>query len=178
MPAQKRHESKQDYATPDNLIAATLHRLMIRAFAFDFAANKKNTKAARFWSSRDNSLAKTALEWLEAIIEAPGSTAGWGWLNPPFKHIEPWAELCYQLKCQGGRVAFLVPASVGSDWFRDHVHEKALVLALNGRLAFMKGQPRNLYPKDCVLCLFAPDVAPGFEVWDWRKELECERAAA
>lgn len=178
MPAQKRHESKQDYATPANLIAAALHRLMIRAFAFDFAANKSNAKATRFWSSRDNSLAKTAAQWLEAVNFGGAHREPWGWLNPPFKNIEPWAELCYQLKCQGGRVAFLVPASVGSDWFRDHVDGKALVLALNGRLAFIKGKPRELYPKDCMLCIFAPDVEPGFEVWDWRKELECERVAA
>src|SRR5688572_26102510 len=115
MPAQVRHISKQDYATPANLIAAALHRLMIPAFDFDFAANKSNAKAARFWSSRDNSLKKTALEW-RAQLGTPGAAwdpatqpievgavmtvrSGWGWLNPPFKTIEPWAELCYQLKC-------------------------------------------------------------------------------
>ena len=39
---------------------------------------------------------------------------------------------------------------------------------MNGRLAFLPDQPRKNYPKDCVLALFAPDVAPGYEVWTWK----------
>jgi hypothetical protein len=32
-------------------------------------------------------------------------------------------------------------------------------------------QPTWLYPKDCVLCLFSPYIQPGYEVWNWRKEI-------
>jgi phage N-6-adenine-methyltransferase len=193
MPAQKPGTSKQDYATPENFIAAAKARLGIFEFDFDYAANKSNAKAARFWSSRDNSLAKTPLEW-RAQLGTPGVwdpatqplevgavmtvRSGWGWLNPPFKNIEPWVAHCVALMRAGGRVAFLVPASVGADWFRDHVDGKARVLFLNGRLAFMKNKPRDLYPKDCVLCLFSMDEIAGYEVWDWRGEVERRKAAA
>ncbi len=68
----------------------------------------------------------------------------------------------------GARIAFLVPAGVGSNWYRDFVHNKARVLALNGRLAFIEGKPKLLYPKDCILCLYGPDFAPGFDVWSWK----------
>jgi len=61
-----------------------------------------------------------------------------------------------------------VPAAVGSNWYRDYVHKKCLVLALNGRLAFITGKPKLLYPKDCILCLYGPDFAPGFDVWSWK----------
>ena len=29
----------------------------------------------------------------------------------------------------------------------------------------------ELYPKDCVLALYSPALAPGSEVWDWRHAL-------
>ena len=60
-------------------------------------------------------------------------------------------------------MAFLVPAAVGSNWFRDYVDGKALVLLLNGRLSFDGAGP---YPKDCILCLYG--IEPGYEVWSWR----------
>lgn len=65
-------------------------------------------------------------------------------------------------------MAFLVPAGVGANWYRDFIHRRALVLALNGRLAFMPDKPTWLYPKDCILCLFGPTVTPDFDVWSWR----------
>lgn len=184
-PPQKRHRSKQDYATPANFIEAAKRRLGIGAFDFDFAANGKNTKAARYWSARDDSLSKPAEFW-RAQLGTPGGAAwdpdtqpiapgavmtvasGWGWLNPPFNTIEPWAHYCALVKDLGGSIAFLVPASVGADWFRDHVADQARVLFLNGRLAFIPGKPKEGYPKDCILCLFSPTIEPGYEVWSWR----------
>jgi hypothetical protein len=71
----------------------------------------------------------------------------------------------------------LVPAAIGSNWFRDHVDGRALVLALNGRLAFIEGKPDDLYPKDCILALYSPFVASGFEVWSWRSLLRGKVAA-
>jgi hypothetical protein len=92
------------------------------------------------------------------------------------------------LKDVGGHVAFLTPLS-SADWCKDHVYGKALILALNGRLCFIpnwaktidpstlkkgKGPARcyaapPLYPKDCMLSLFSPEITPGFEVWNWRQ---------
>ena len=65
----------------------------------------------------------------------------------------------------GSRIFLLTPASIGANWFAEHVYGKAHVLALQGRLTFVgHKQP---YPKDCILSVYG--VKPGFSVWDWRK---------
>ena len=171
MPRQRPHRSKQDYQTPMNFIVAAKHRLKIRSFSFDFAADASNTKARRWWGESDNSLQKLPREWVHA------ARGGWGWLNPPFADIEPWAVACAQMQRAGGRVALLIPASVGSNWFVDYVHGEAQVLLLNGRLAFIPQHPKWLYPKDCVLALYAPRIRAVYDVWDWRAELLKKKAA-
>jgi hypothetical protein len=40
-------------------------------------------------------------------------------------------------------------------------------LLLNGRLTF--DGCAAPYPKDCILALYGPEIAPGYEVWNWRK---------
>lgn len=165
MPAQRPHRSKQDYKTPADFMEAARRHLQINAFAFDFAADATNHQAAQWWSETQDALKQTPETWLAA------AAGGWGWLNPPFKDIAPWAQRCSQLQQLGGRVAFLVPAGVGANWFTRYVHGKALVLLLNGRLAFIEGHPDELYPKDCVLALYAPDVAAGYKPWRWRRAL-------
>lgn len=163
MPKQKPGQSKQDYATPEVFIHAIRARLGITEFVFDFAATDVgNAKGADFWNEADDSLSKSAEDWVYNL------QGGWGWLNPPYSNIGSWAERCLKTAQAGGKVAFLVPASVGANWYRDFVHGKALVLALNGRLAFMADKPKWLYPKDCICCLYG--VTPGFEVWEWRGE--------
>lgn len=162
-PAQKPGRSKQTYGTPENFLVAVKRRLGIREFAFDFAADYENAKAPRHWGEEVNSLSQPADEWVAKIGD------GWGWLNPPFSEIGPWAQKCCEVKDADGQIAFLVPAGVGANWFRDHVDGHARVLLLNGRLAFMPDKPKWLYPKDCILCLYSPAVPPGYEVWTWRR---------
>lgn len=164
MPQQKPGQSKQDYATPPEFIRAVQRRLGLGGFTHDFAADATNAKAPTFWSAEDDALQHSIGDW------ELHSRHGWSWLNPPYSDIGPWAARCLYAKEMGGNIAFLVPASVGSNWYRDFVHNKALVLALNGRLAFMPDKPDWLYPKDCVLCLYSPRVTPGFDVWNWRAE--------
>ena len=96
-------------------------------------------------------------------------------MNPPYTDIGPWARKCRETKDAGGQVALLVPTSVGANWFRDHVDGHAHVLYLNGRLAFMPDQPTWLFPKDCLLALYSPALAPGSEVWDWRQAPRTKR---
>jgi phage N-6-adenine-methyltransferase len=160
MPRQKPGTSKQNYATPAAFINAVKLRLRVPGFAFDFAAEKSNAQCPRYWSKRDDALSKTSVEWAQQI-----RGAGWGWLNPPFDDIQPWAYACENAEVQGAHIALLTPASVGSNWFNQHIHGRALVLALNGRLDFIPGK---VYPKDCILSLFGPTVSPGFDVWRWK----------
>lgn len=151
MPEQKPGRSKQDYSTPEEFIRAVKARLGINGFYIDFAADKTNHKATKWFDEVNNSLLQDWADW----------GAGWAWLNPPFGHIEPWARKCAE---SGIKIAFLVPAAVGSNWFRDWVDGKARVLLLNGRLSFDGIAP---YPKDCVLCLYGAE--PGYEVWSWKQ---------
>jgi hypothetical protein len=197
MPAQKPGRSKQNFGTPEVFIAAVKRRFGITEFAVDFAAEAGNTKAADYMTETIDALSVSRWElfcpapavrmfgqWV-AVEDKPDR---WGWLNPPFSDIEPWAAKCVETKLGGGQVLFLVPAAVGSNWYRDYVHGKALVLFLNGRLCFIDdwkntidpvsfkkyGEWRNyssepLYPKDCILCVYSPLVAPGTEVWSWKR---------
>ena len=164
-PKQKPGQSKQDYSTPMDFIAVVKKRLHIKRFTVDLAADRMNRKADRFLSEQDDALSLVGGWHLL-------TGRGWGWLNPPFANIDPWAAGCAETSQDGGSVAFLVPASVGANWYRDHLHHKALVLGLCGRLAFIEGQPKELYPKDCILALFSPLVAPGFDVWTWKETKE------
>lgn len=159
-----RGASKQNYATPACLIEPVKAMLGIKRFAFDFAADRFNAKADDWWTERDDSLVKTPQDWLDAV------GTGWGWLNPPFNDITPWARRCRQLQRLGGSVAFLVPASVGANWHRDWVHDKAYVLFLNGRIPFMPDKPTWGYPKDCYLALYTPGRHAGYDVWSWRED--------
>ena len=162
VPLQKPGRSKQNYETPGVFIRAVKTFLGITHFAFDFAAESHTTKARAYWTKEDNALAKDGLAWAEKTRHS------WGWLNSPYDNIAPWAKHCAEAKAHGGSVAALWPASVGANWFRDYVHGSAMVLALNGRLAFMPDKPNWLYPKDTMLCLFSPQWEPGFDVWSWK----------
>jgi len=160
-PAQKPNRSKQDYSTPEKFIAAVKARLGIARFEHDFAADASNAQAATFFDEQRDAL--SVPRWEEYCA------GGWGWLNPPFSDIGPWARRCAETGRAGGLLAFLVPAGVGANWFRDYIDGEASVLFLNGRLAFMPDKPTWLYPKDCILALYGPLVTPGYTVWNWRE---------
>lgn len=174
MPAQKPGRSKQDYETPRNFLSAIKKRLGIKAFEFDFACSRENRKARRGWTEHDDSLSKADWEWQHEV------DLGWGWLNPPYSDIGPWAKKA--LDC-GAKIAFLVPASVGSNWYRDYIHNQFGVqtLFLNGRLCFIEDwattiNPKTgfyytsepLYPKDCICVLFGTDEPYRADVWSWK----------
>jgi len=162
-PNQKPGRSKQDYGTPPEFIAAVKRRLGIGEFAVDLAASRENTIADEFYTYTINALAR---DWV---------FDGWCWLNPPFARLEPWARHAFEQSRRGTRIAMLVPAGVGANWWRDHVHGKAFVLLLNGRITFV-GETMP-YPKDCALLLYGPDVAPGYDVWTWPTPAQKRSAA-
>ena len=155
--ALNRHNSKQDYETPDEFIEAVERRF--GRIEFDLAAHAKNTKHRRFFSKQHNSLEQ---DWHQL--------GGLLWLNPEFKYIAPWAEKCKVEAAKGARIALLTPASVGTVWFAEHVHGNALVLGLSPRLTF--GGEKTPYPKDLMLSMFGPagevPWGRGFDVWRWK----------
>lgn len=149
-PTINRGGSKQDYSTPADFITAVSHRFGCPAF--DLAASVDNKKAPGWFSKQDNSLIQ---EWHKI--------GGLLWLNPPFNNISPWAKKCDDESRLGARILLLTPASVGSNWFCNHVHRKALVLGLNGRICF---DGKNGFPKDCILSCYGFGV--GFDTWRWK----------
>lgn len=147
--ANHRGTSFQDYRTPRGFLDAVVRRF--GPLAFDLAASPENTVAPVYFHEADDSLAQ---DW----STLPGNL----WLNPPYDRIEPWARRCAATERLFGLLLLLVPASVGSRWFAQHVHQHALVLALRPRLCF---DGRHSFPKDLMLCCFG--LPPGFDVWRW-----------
>jgi phage N-6-adenine-methyltransferase len=158
MPAQRHGTSKQDVRTPKAFLDAVKLRLGIDAFTVDLAASKSNTVAKQFYSERSNALVQP---WNL-------SDGGFNWLNPPYTDIRPWVQKAYEESRLGARTALLLPAGVGSNWWRDWCHPKARILLLNGRITFVgHKQP---YPKDCALLLYEPNVISAYETWTWPNE--------
>jgi phage N-6-adenine-methyltransferase len=148
--AFRRGKSKQDYETPATLICAVESRF--GPITFDLAASAYNAKADKYCTEADDAL--TRVVW---------PSGGLLWLNPPFANIRPWARKCCDNRASC-KIAFLVPASVGSEWFAQYVFDKALVLFLSPRISFDGMEP---YPKDCILAMYGWE--PGFQLWhgDW-----------
>lgn len=153
-----RGASKQDYSTPPEFIAAVKRHFGLKAFDFDLAASSKNTKAKKFFDVRADALKQ---DWTRLH--------GHLWINPPFGDIAPWAAKCASAGTGSASrqrwIYLLVPAAVGSNWFRDHVYLKARVYFLNGRLSF---DGKNPYPKDCMLAVYGE--VSGHEVWSWKED--------
>lgn len=156
-------ESKQDWATPPELIRAICKRLCIDGFSWDLAADEHNTVVPdiygggkRHFDIEDDALKQV---WHELT--------GWLWLNPPFEDIEPWAEKAYWESRKGAHIAMLVPTSFAG-WWANWVNDMAYIVHLQGRLKFV-GAAQS-YPKDCSLVFYTPWSFRGSELWDWKYE--------
>jgi phage N-6-adenine-methyltransferase len=156
MPAQKPGRSKQDYGTPRIFLDAVERRF--GKLSFDLAAHSDNCVVGSYYGP-----GSTLGE--DSLVQDWAKLNGGLWLNPPFGDISPWAKKCASTECHYGvsrAIFFLVPASVGSNWYADHVHGKALVLALRPRLSF---DGKNPFPKDCILACYG--AQPEFDLWPW-----------
>lgn len=150
-----RHRSNQSVATPHNFISAVEERF--GELAFDLAASEKNTRVTGcFFDERQNSLTQN---W--------GALVGNLWLNPPFANIAPWARKCAERANDNRWTLVLVPASVGANWFQEHVAPFAFVLELTDRITFAGS--KDPYPKDLILCCFGFGVV-GRAPWHWNKQ--------
>lgn len=154
MPAQKPGKSKQNYGTPKSFISVVEKRF--GSIACDLAAEEKNAKALKFYDEQSNSLIQP---WSEHY------PVGNLWLNPPFRNIHLWAKKCHlESQNRQGLILLLTPASIGTVWFRDFIHQKAMVLGLSPRIIF-EGETAP-FPKDLMLSIFGMGMS-GFDVWRW-----------
>jgi len=151
MPAQHAAGARQDYCTPTDLLGAV--ETTFGEITHDLACDADNRVASSCYTVEDDALAQ---DWttLKGVL----------WCNPPFRRIGPWAQKCAESSGPERLILLLTPASVGSRWFADHVHEHALVLALTPRITFVGALAP--YPKDCILSVYGAGV--GFDVWRWR----------
>lgn len=153
--AHNKGKSKQDYATPPEFVAAVARRF--GPITWDLAATAENTKAPLCITPEQDSF---SVRW--HTLEPNGVL----WLNPPFAHIAPWAQKCGVEAMAGARVIMLTPASVGTEWYADHVFGVASSMFIRPRLQFVgKEDP---YPKDLMLSLFGFDGLAPFECWRWK----------
>lgn len=162
-PVQKPHRSKQDYETPRDFIAAVERRF--GPVVHDLAAHSENCVVPSFYSKEQNALVQP---WAEHF------PVGNLWLNPEFGDIGPWAERCalesapstgqHGVAHRLGFIFLLTPASIGCNWFAEHVVDKAYVLGLRPRLSFDGVNP---YPKDLSLSIFGHGLH-GFDTWRWK----------
>jgi phage N-6-adenine-methyltransferase len=153
MPAQKPGRSETVVQTPTEFIVAVKRYLGITQFGYDLAASADNAQALYYYDEEANSLSK---DWGRLDYDM------WNWLNPPYDRIQPWVE---KASANTARIAVLIPASTGANWWRDYVDGFANILLLNGRLTFVGHT--SPYPKDLALLLYGSDEI-GYSVWNWR----------
>jgi hypothetical protein len=159
-PKQKPHKSKQDVQTPQDLLDAIKRDFGVRTWTWDLAANEKNTVSPNWFGPGGAQPDSLAVDWRQLDGDL--------WLNPEFGNIDPWAEKCadtWKELRDGARIFLLTPASVGSNWFDDHVFGIAHVVALAPRVIFCGHSAP--YPKDLVCSVFSR-VTGGFSTWRWK----------
>jgi hypothetical protein len=156
-------KSKQDYSTPVDLLNAVERKLQL-PIVWDLAAHERN-RVGDNWLGPGGAVENAFhCNWHDLAFGRRGLL----WLNPPFGNIAPWAKKCADeasMLPTWGKIAFLVPASVGSNWFAEYVHGKARVFFLRPRLSF---DGKNSFPKDCLLAVYGEK--PGYECWNWRQK--------
>ena len=153
-PTQKRGKSKQDVGTPWEFIRAVERRF--GPIVHDLAASADNTKALTYYSLATNSLAQP---WAKNL------PTGNLWLNPEFATITPWVAKCAEESPKRhGLILVLTPASIGTEWFANHVHRQSMVLGLSPRMTFIGSE--DPYPKDLMLSVYGYGLN-GFDVWRW-----------
>jgi hypothetical protein len=155
MPAQKPSTSKQDYETPDDFVAAVVRRF--GPIDVDLACHAHTSKGVIGITPKEDSLSVAWCQWYDDTL----------WLNPEFNNIAVWAEKCAEEArfMRRGRILMLTPASVGTNWYADHVFNKAMTLALSPRMIF-KGE-KDPYPKDLMLTVWGQAYC-GFGTWRWK----------
>lgn len=156
MPAQKPGKSEQSVGTPRVFLDAVEKRF--GPITLDVAASPHNAVCDRYF----------ALEHGQDGLELPWSAIdGLAFCNPPYGHIERWVRKALEECRAGRRSVVLIPASVGTNWWRHYVHNLADVYFLNGRITFVGHA--GPFPKDCALLDYSGSPESFYAVWDWKR---------
>lgn len=161
-PVQKPGRSRQDYGTPWVLVRALNKRF--GPIAWDLAATAKNAKAKNFITQKQDTF---KVDW----SKLPRGKDEWLFLNPPFGQIEKFVRRCVKMMKRGAKILFLVPASVGAQWYRRWIWKYARVYYLGQRISFQGSS--GPYPKDCIIAVFDGQgaVEDGEHyIWNWKTD--------
>ena len=164
-PTIKRGESSGDIWTPDAFIDAVI--INFGMLAVDLAAEAHSKKCPEYIDPQADSLKQ---DWARILAGRVG------WLNPPYGNIAPWAKKCAMTYDEDERneIFLLVPASIGANWFWDHVWPCATVYSV-GRMVFDNCFDKHgklvttPYPKDLILAHYT-NGSPHrvLQRWQWR----------
>ena len=159
-----RHKSKQDHPTPWEFISAIEHRFDL--VAIDLASTRKDAKAGEFITPKQDSL---KCDWTAMLH------GRFGYLNPPFDPITPWADKAIEEAKKGARFVMLTQASVDSKWFWT-MFPYCTTYALRSRLTFIGS--KYSFPKPLILSAFncvrlGAEAGPcgRLHEWDWIKDV-------
>jgi phage N-6-adenine-methyltransferase len=158
-PTQKPGKSNQVVSTPPEFLAAVRQRLGIREFAIDLAASHENAVCEPYFTRETDSLSQP---WHQFC----GNGKGWGWLNPEFADIAPWASKAFAESRLGAQLAMLVPSATDTEWWHDHVRGHGYATHLRQRIRFIGHTDQ--YPKGLALVLYAPFLEGGECWWSWK----------
>lgn len=161
--SQGKDQNNGVYSTPTDFIQAVEKRF--GKIGFDLAASPENAKVEKYFTEEDNSLIQ---DWSKI-------DAGILWLNPPYSNIGQWAKKCYEESIkpewENKWILLLIPASTGTNYFKQYIHKKAKVHFLSPRMSFDGVNP---YPKDLILCQYGyyfdfdgVSVDDYYECWRW-----------
>lgn len=173
-PTINRANSSGDIWTPTVFRGAIVKRFGWPTW--DLAASAKNSFSPFFWNEAEDSLSRRWHVLGKDGFCGEGVERGLLWLNPPYSNITPWARKCAEESRQGAEILLLVPASVGANWYWDHVEPYADVYSV-GRMAFdncFDKQGRLVttqYPKDLILAHYydEPNGHKRMQRWRWKQ---------
>ncbi len=177
-PTVNRHNSEQVVATPWAFIRAVEAKFGM--LHVDLAATDENRKAPVWITPERDTF---SVNWAHVL------SGSLGWLNPEFDPMEKWVEKCAIEQQRGAEFLALAPASIGTNWFWDHVQPFATVYSI-GRIPFEgshnkypKGHPKAgqrrcagppvcmgccPYPKDLILSHYNQNPNHELQRWRWK----------
>ncbi len=160
-------KGKQTWRTPTEFLEAVRKRF--GSIDFDLAATPGHQvtgeRSDAFFSPEQDSLQQ---DWSVLLTPAEEHrVARVAFLNPPFATLAPWAKKVAACRSLARWTIMLVPASMGSRWWADHVLGQTMVFGVP-RIKFVGAE--SLYPKDLALVCAGFGVS-GTGYWDWRKEI-------
>lgn len=175
-PSVNRFRSEQTVGTPWKFIRAAIAKF--GPLAWDLAATDENRKAPKWITPEQDTFKQNWARLLAGEL---------GWLNPEFDPMVTWVAKCATEQRCGAEILALAPASIGSNWFWDHVQPYATVYSI-GRIPFVgshnvyparhakAGQRRCTpscvgccpYPRDLILCHYTRTPSSELRRWKWK----------